>query len=190
MRIISRRSGRGDPGGKGEKKEQQKRDLTVESAAEMIDALPSDVPRESQLHIVREAFAAAGIDVSNLERHTRAPGTQLRSEIELVRNRQKELREQTEEIVRALEEEIRQVQEKIRKVQEAFDATFSQEEKKLSAPSAALKDVRRVRAFFAFPEMDDVPETDGEEENATPLMRRVHAKGGPHVIKGGGFREP
>jgi hypothetical protein len=53
-----------------------------------------------------------------------------------------------------------------------------------------LKDVRRVRAFFAFPEtddvpeiddvpgmddvpeIDDVPETDGEE-NPTSLMRRV-----------------
>jgi hypothetical protein len=183
MRILRGRSGRGDPGGNnGENEEQQTRYLSVESAAEMIDSLPLDVPRESQLRIVREAFGAAGIDVSNLERHTRTRGAQLGSEIELVRNRQKELREKTEEIVRALEEEIRTVQEEIRKVHEASDAGLAEEEEKLSSPIAALKDVERVRAFFAFPEtddvaeMDDVPEADGEE-NPTPLS------------KGKGFRQ-
>lgn len=176
MRILRGRSGRGGPGGnKGENDEQQTRYLSVESAAEMIDSLPSDVPRESQLRIVREAFGAAGIDVSNLERHTRTRGAQLGSEIELVRNRQKELREKTEEIVRALEEEIRTVQEEIRKVQEAFDAGLAEEEEKLSPPLAALKDVRRVRAFFAFPETDDVPEKTYEEENPNTRVRRMHA---------------
>ena len=169
MRILRGRSGRGAPGGNSEKEEQQTRYLSVESAAEMIDSLPSDVPRESQLSIVREAFGAAGIDVSNLERHTRTRGAQLSSEIELVRNQQKELRENTEEMVRALEAEIRKVQEQIRKVQEAFDADLAEEEEKISPPLKALKDVRRVRTFFAFPETDDlpetddVPETDGEE---------------------------
>jgi hypothetical protein len=121
------------PGGNSEKEEQQTRDLlTVESAAAMIDSLPSDVPRESQLRIVREAFGAAGIDVSNLERHTRTRETLLSSEIELVRNRQKELREKTKETVRALEEEIRTVQEEIGKVHEASDASHAEEEEKLS----------------------------------------------------------
>ena len=186
MRILRGRSGRGAPEGNSEKEEQQTGDLTVESAAEMIASLPSDVPRESQLHIVREAFGAAGIDVSNLERHTRTRGTQLSSEIELVRNRQKELRENTEEIVRALEEEIRKVQEEIRKVREDFDAGLAEEEEKIHPPLAALKDVRRVRDFFDFPETDDVPETDGEE-HPTSLVRQVHAKGS--YVKGEGFRE-
>jgi hypothetical protein len=186
MRILRGSSGRGAPGENSEKDEQQTRYVSVESAAVMIDSLPSDVPRESQLRIVREAFGAAGIDVSNLERHTRTRGTQLSSEIELVRNRQKELREHTEEIVRALEEEIRKVQGEIREVQEAFDAGLAEEEEKTSPPLAALKDVRRVRDFFGFPETDDVPETDGEE-HPTSLMRRVHAKGS--YVKGEGFRE-
>jgi hypothetical protein len=186
MRILRGRSGRGAPEGNSEKEEQQTRDLTVESAAAMIDSLPSDVPRESQLSIVREAFAAAGIDVSNLERHTRTRGAQLSSEIELVRTRQKELRENTEEMVCVLEEEIRKVQEEIRKVQEAFDAGLAEEEEKSSPPLAALKDVRRVRDFFAFPATNDVPATDGEE-NPTSLVRRVHAKGA--YVKGEGFRE-
>jgi hypothetical protein len=189
MKILRGRSGRGGPGGnKGENDEQQTRYLSVESAAEMIDSLPSDVPRESQLRIVREAFGAAGIDVSNLERHTRTRGAQLGSEIELVRNRQKELREKTEEIVRALEEEIRTVQEEIRKVQEAFDAGLAEEEEKLSTPLAALKDVRRVRAFFAFPETDDdVPETTYGEGNPNTRVRRIHAE--ESRVEGEGFRE-
>jgi hypothetical protein len=188
MRRFLGRSYEVHPGGNSENEEQQTRDLlTVESAAEMIDSLPSDVPRESQLRIVREAFGAAGIDVSNLERHTRTRGAQLGSEIELVRNRQKELREKTEEIVRALEEEIRTVQEEIRKVQEAFDAGLAEEEEKLSPPLAALKDVRRVRAFFAFPKTDDVPETTYEEENPNTRVRRMHAK--ESRVEGEGFRE-
>jgi hypothetical protein len=188
MRRFLGRSYEADPGGNSEKEEQQTRDLlTVESAAEMIDSLPSDVPRESQLRIVREAFGAAGIDVSNLERHTRTRGAQLGSEIELVRNRQKELREKTEEIVRALEEEIRTVQEEIRKVQEAFDAGLAEEEEKLSPPLAALQDVRRVRAFFAFPETDDVPETTYGEENPNTRVRRIHAE--ESRVEGEGLRE-
>jgi hypothetical protein len=192
MRLLGRGSGRGDPGGKSEKEEEQSPDLTVERAAEMIDSLPSDVPPESQLHIVREAFAAAGIDISNLERHTRTRGAQLSSEIELIRNRQKELREEAEEIVGALEEEIRKVQEQIEKVREALDANLAKEEEKISPPLAALKDVRRVGAFFAFPETDDVPETDSVPEtdgkkNPTQLLRQVPPNG-PHV-KRKGFRE-
>jgi hypothetical protein len=177
MRILGSRSGRGATEANSEKEEQQTRYLSVESAAEMIDCLPSDGPRESQLSIVREAFNAAGVDVSDLERHTQTRGAQLSSEIELVRNRQKELRKRAEEKVRALKEEISIIQEEIRKVQEAFDADLAEEEKRIIPPLRALKDVWRVRDFFAFPETDDfpetedVPETDGEE-NVTPLSRR------------------
>jgi uncharacterized protein YdhG (YjbR/CyaY superfamily) len=183
MKIFRGRSYEADPGGGSEKTQQQTRDLlTVESATAMIDSLPSDVPRESQLRIVQEAYAAVGVDVSNLERHTRTREAQLRSEIEFFRDRQKELREWTEETVRNLEEKIRKVQEEIRKVNEACYAGLAQQEERLSPPMAALNDVRRVRAFFAFseteevPEEDHVPEADGEE-NPTPLF------------KGKGFRQ-
>jgi hypothetical protein len=185
MKIFQGKSYEPDPGGGSEKTQQQTRDpLTVESAAAMIDSLPSDVPQESQRSIVREAYAAAGIDVSNLERHTRTREAQLRSEIELVRDRQKELREWTEKTVCNLEEEIRKVQEEIRKVNEACYAGLAEQEERLSPPLlAALKDVRRVRAFFAFSETDEVPEEEDHlpeadgEENPTPLF------------KGKGFRQ-
>jgi hypothetical protein len=184
MKIFQGKSYEPDPGGGSEKTQQQTRDpLTVESAAAMIDSLPSDVPQESQRSIVREAYAAAGIDVSNLERHTRTREAQLRSEIEFVRDRQQELREWTEEHVRNLEEEIRKVQEEIRKVNEAGIAGLAEQEERLAPPLAALNDLRRVRAFFAFSETDEVPEEEDHfpetagEENPTPLF------------KGKGFRQ-
>jgi len=128
----------------------QPRDLTVERAAEIIDELPSDVARENALHIVRGTLAAAGIEVSNLDGFTRAQVSELSSEIELARDRQKEFQEKTEETVRSLEEEIR-------KAREACDTIITEEEKRISHASAVLKEVRRVRAFF------DFSETDGEE---------------------------
>jgi hypothetical protein len=146
------------------KEGQQPWDLTVERAAEIIDELPSDVSRESAARVVRGALAAVGIEVSNLERITRARESKLRSEIELVRNRQKEFREKAEEAVGSLEEEINKVQEEIRKVQEASATVLAEEEKKIARASAALKDARCVRAFFGF------PETEGEE-NATPTAQ-------------------
>ena len=176
----------GDSGRESEKEGPTPRDLTLESAAAMIDSLPEDVPRESQLRIVQEAFAVAGIDVSNLERHTQARAAKISSEIELVRNRQRELREQTEETVRSLEIEIRQLQEEIRRVQEAYDVGLAEEEEQLAPPLAALEEVRRVRSFFDFSELEDLPKTDGGE-NTTVLMRRVQAKGG--YSKEAGFRE-
>jgi hypothetical protein len=187
MRILRGRSEREDTeGGNSRKEERKMQDLTVESAAEMIDSLPSDVPKESQLLIVQEAFAAAGIDLSYLERHARTREDQLSSEIGLVRNRQEALREKAEDTVHALEEQIRNMQEKIREVRETFDAALTEEEEKLSTPSAALKEVRRVRAFFAFPEANDTPGTD-REENPTPSKHRVQAKG--YGVKGEGFRQ-
>jgi hypothetical protein len=163
------RSGQGDPGGDHERDQQQVRDLlTVESAVQMIDSLPLDVPWKSQLRIVREAFAAAGIDVSNLERQTRTQKAQLSSEIELSRNRQKELRKRTQETVHTLGEQIRKVRKEIRIVQEAFETDFAEEEEKLSPPMAALKEVQSVRAFFAFPNTDD----DVSELEDVPKSRR------------------
>ena len=151
------RSRRGNP-----RKGQQPRDLTVERAAEMIDELPSNVPRESALRIVRGTLAAVGIEVSNLERCSRAQVSELIVEVELARNRQKEFQQKTEETVRSLEEEIR-------KAREARDTILTEEEKRISRASAALKEARRVRAFFDFPEADGEENIDPIDEDTQPL---------------------
>jgi hypothetical protein len=151
------RSRRGNP-----RKGPQPRDLTVERAAEMIDELPSNVPRESALRIVRGTLAAVGIEVSNLERCSRAQVSELIVEVELARNRQKEFQQKTEETVRSLEEEIR-------KAREARDTILTEEEKRISRASAALKEAKRVRAFFDFPEADGEENIDPIDEDTQPL---------------------
>ena len=88
--------------------------------------------------------------------------------------------------MRALEEEIRQLQEEIRRVQEAHDVGLAEEEEQLAPPLAALEEVRRVRSFFDFSELEDFPKTDGGE-NTTVLMRRVQAREGYPTEAG--FRE-
>ena len=154
--IGTRRSRRGEP-----EEERQRRGFTVERAAEMIDGLPSDVPRESAVRIVRGTLAVAGIEISELDRSIRARVSKLNSEMEFARNRQKELRERTEEAVRSLEEEIR-------KARKACDDIVAAEEKKISRASAALKEVRRVRAFFDFLKMEG-------EQNAGPADQDTQA---------------
>ncbi len=140
----------------------QPRELSVERAAELIDELPSDVPRESALRIVRGTLAAVGVEVSNLEKVTRARVSELSSEVGLARDRRKEFREKTEGTVRSLEEAIR-------KAQEAGDAILAEEEKKISSASAALKEARRVRAFFGFPEAEREEDIGPSEEDTQPL---------------------
>ncbi len=131
-----------------ESEEGQPRGFSVQRVAETIADLPSDVPRESAVLIVRRTLAAAGIELSEIDMSTQEQESKLSSEIELAQNRQKELREKTEEAVRSLEQEIR-------KAQEDCDNIVAYEEKKISRASAILKEVRRVRAFF------DLPETEG-----------------------------
>ena len=118
----------------------------VERIAKMIDDLPADVPRERAAYIVREALVAAGIELSNFDRSSRDRAAELSSEVELARNRQKEFQEKTEETVHALKEEIR-------KAREACDAVLTEEEKKVSRATATLEEVKRVRAFFDFPNL-------------------------------------
>ncbi len=140
--VGTRRSKRGGP-----EEGQQPQGFTVgriERVAEMIDELPSDVSRESASHIVRAALAAAGIELSNFDRSTSERASQLSSEIERARRRQKEFRERTEETIRALEEEIR-------KAREDGEAALIEEKTKISRASAALKEVERVRTFFELP---------------------------------------
>jgi len=121
----------------------------------MIDDLPSDVSQESAAYIVRRALVAAGIELSNFDRSIQAQVSNLSSEIELARDRQKEVQEKTEETVRSLEEEIR-------KAREGRDSIVAYEEKKISSASATLKEVRRVRAFFG------LLETEGGENAGSP----------------------
>ena len=157
-RRFRRRSGRGRP----EEEEQPLPLLTVESAARMIEELPSDVPRESALRIVRGTLAATGIGVSDLEGFTQARASKLTWEIELARNRQEEIREKTEEAVRSLEEEIR-------KAKETCETILAEEEKKISCASSALKAVGHVRAFFDFSEGDGEENIGANAEDTQPF---------------------
>jgi hypothetical protein len=133
-----------------EEGQQPPRSLTVERLAGVIADLPSDVPRESAVLIVRKTLDAADVELSEVDASTREQEVRLSSEIGLVENRQKELREKTRETVRSLEEEIR-------KAREACDEVVAYEERKISRDRALLGEVRRVRDFF------ELPETDGEE---------------------------
>ena len=137
--------------------EEEQHGFTAERAAEIIDDLPPEVPRESALRIVRGTLEAAGVRVDDLERSTRVREAKLSSEIELARSRQRELRERTDEVVRSLEEEIR-------KAREARDTGVSTEEQRVSRASTGLDGLRRVRAFFGFPEIEEEGEETGEIE--------------------------
>jgi hypothetical protein len=156
--------------------QQRPRGFTVEVAAEMIDDLPSDVPRESALRIVRGTLAAAGIEFSDLEKSIRARPSKLSSEIELARNRQKKLREDAEKIVYSLEEEIR-------KHREVCDTLLEEEQKKISHASAALRKVERVRAFFDFPKAEEEEDSGSADRDAQGLgsLDAVGAQEGRHA---------
>ena len=150
--VGTRRSeGREEPG----EEEQRPQGFTVERAAEVIDDLPPDVPRESALRIVHGTLTAAGISVEDLERSTRVRESKLTSEMTLARDRQEEIRRGTEEVVRSLEDEIR-------KAREDRDSGIAQEEDRISRASAGIEGIKRVRAFFGFPEPK-------EEEVAGPM---------------------
>jgi hypothetical protein len=125
--------------------EQHPHGFTVERAAEIIKDLPPDVSRESAVRIVRGTLVAAGIRFEDLERSTRARETRLRSEIELARGRQEELKQRTEEVLRSLEEDMR-------KAREARDNGVTEEEERISRANSGLEDLRQVRGFFDFPE--------------------------------------
>jgi len=175
--VGTRRSGgREEP----DEEEQRPQGFTVERAAEVIDDLPPDVPRESALRIVRGTLTAAGIKVEDLERSTRVRESKLDSEMELARDRQEEIQRGTEEVVRSLEEEIM-------KAREDHDTGIAQEEDRLSRAAAGIEGIKRVRAFFGFPEpeeeevagtAEDSPAVDETrvfepfDEDETRVMRR------------------
>jgi hypothetical protein len=179
--VGTRRSGgREEP----DEEEQRPQGFTVERAAEVIDDLPPDVPRESAVRIVRGTLTAAGIKVEDLERSTRVRESKLNSEMTLARDRQEEIRRGTEEVVRSLEEEIR-------KAREYRDSGIAQEEDRISRASAGIEGIKRVRAFFGFPEpqeeevagpMDDSPVDETRvfepfDEDETQILHRPDPPG-------------
>jgi hypothetical protein len=147
-RIFSPEELRREESGRKEPEEEQHGGFTVERAAEIIDDLPPDVPRESALRIVHGTLTAAGVSVENLERSTRTREAKLGSEIELARSRQRELQERTDETVRSLEEEIR-------RAHEARESGLAEEKVRISRASVGLESIKRVRAFFGFPEVEE-----------------------------------
>jgi hypothetical protein len=140
--------------------EQRPQGFTVERAAEIIDDLPPDVPRESAVRIVRGTLTATGIRIDDLDRSTRAREAKLNSEIDLARNRQEELRETTEEVVRSLEEEIKRTRADL-------DTGIAEEEERISRASAGIEGIKRVRAFFGFLDPQEEKITDPPED--TPV---------------------
>src|SRR5215216_2737035 len=147
------------PGRGGLEEEHQPRGVSVRRIAETIADLPSTVPREQAVVIVRRNLAAADIKLSELDASTRAQESKLSSEIELARKQQREVQEKATETVRSLEEELR-------RTREACDGVVAYQEEKISRALATLKEVRRVRAFF------DLPDTEGEEDNTARIDHR------------------
>lgn len=155
-RVFSRREiGAGE---EPREVEQHPHGFTVERAAGIINDLPPDVSNESAVRIVRGTLVAAGIRFEDLERSTRARETKLRSEMDLARGRQDELKERTEEVLRSLEEDMR-------KAREALDNGVTEEDERISRANSGLQDVRRVRAFFGFPD-EDAPAALPAQEGA------------------------
>lgn len=139
---------RKEPVSREEPEEERSGGFTVERAAEIIDDLPPDVSRESALRIVRGTLTAAGVRVEDLERSTRMREAKLGSEIEFAQSRQRELQERTDETVRSLEEEIR-------RAHEARESSLAEEKERISRASVGLENIKRVRAFFGFPEVEE-----------------------------------
>ena len=141
---------------------QQLRSSTIEHLAEVITDLPSTVPWQSAVLIVRKTLAAAGVKLSELDASTQAQESKLSSQIGLARNRQEEVRQKTQEQVRSLEEEIR-------KARETCEDVVAYEERKISRDRALLENARRVRAFFEFPDTER-EDTDPAEQGTQQLL--------------------
>ena len=134
---------------------------------------------------MRGTLTAAGIKVEDLDRSSRVRESKLNSEMDLARARQEEIRRGTEEVVRSLEEEIR-------KAREDRDTGIAQEEDRISRASAGIEGIKRVRAFFGFPEpeeeriagpaedppMDETRVFESFDEDETQILRRSDLPGG------------
>jgi hypothetical protein len=141
----------------------QQWDSAVELVVETIDDLPSNFPRDSAIRIVRRTLAAAGIEIADFNRCTWARIPQIGSEIELARSREKEFKEKTEEEIRSLEAEIRQARE-------AYETIRAKEEGEISRASKELENIKRVRTFFGFSDME-------ADENASASDEATEVRG-------------
>jgi len=145
-------------------------DSAIALVVETIDDLPSNFPRDSAVRIVRRTLAAAGIEIGDFNKATWARMPQIRAEMDLARSREQEFQKKTEEDIRALEGEIR-------KAREAYETIRAEEEEEISRASKELENIRRVRAFFGFSDMDSDTEGDkstnangeAKEERRGPL---------------------
>jgi hypothetical protein len=142
-------------------------DCGVELAIEIIDDLPSNFPQDSAVRIVRRPLAAAGIEVDEFNRCTWARMPQIDSEIELAKRRDKEFKEKTEEDIRSLEGEIR-------KAREAYESIHAKEEGEISRASKELENIKRVRGFFGFSDME-ADENAGASGEATEKRGPLYA---------------
>jgi hypothetical protein len=117
---------------------------------ETIDDLPSNVPRDSAVRIVKRTLAAAGIEIGDFNKCTWARMPQIKTQIELARGREKEFEEKTEEDIRSLEREIWQARED-------YQTIRAKEEEEISRASKELENIKRARAFLGF------SDTEGDE---------------------------
>jgi hypothetical protein len=122
-------------------------DFAVKLVVETIDDLPSNFPRESAIRIVQRTLAAAGIEVRDFNKCTWARMPQINSEIELARRREQEFKDKTEQDIRSLEGEIR-------RAREDYETIRAKEEEEISRASKELENIKRVRAFFGFSDME------------------------------------
>jgi hypothetical protein len=128
-------------------------DSAVDLVVEILNDLPSNFPRDSAVRIVRRTLAAAGIEIGDFNRRTWARMPQISDEMELARSREEEFKKKTEEDIRFLEGGIR-------KAREAYETIHAKEEGEISRASKELDNVKRVRAFFGFSDMDSDMEGD------------------------------
>ena len=138
-------------------------DFAVKLVVETIDDLPSNFPRDSAVRIVKRTLAAADIEIGDFNKCTWARMPQIKTEIELARRREKEFEEKTEEDIRSLEEEIR-------KAREDYETILAKEEEEISRASKELENLKRVRAFFGFSDMEG-------DEDASPGGEAAEVRG-------------
>ena len=122
-------------------------DFVVKLVVETIEDLPSNIPRDSAVRIVKRTLAAAGIEIGDFNGRTWARMPQINSEIELARRREQEFKEKTERNIRSLEGEIR-------RAREDYETIRAKEEEEISRASKELENIKRVRAFFGFSDME------------------------------------
>ena len=137
----------------------RKWDFAVELVVETIDDLPSNFPRDSAIRIVKRTLSAAGIEIGEFNRCTWERMPQINSEIELAMRRDKEFKQKTEEDIRSLEGEIR-------KAREAYETIHAKEEGEISRASKELENIKRVRGFFGFSDMEGDENTSASGEAA------------------------